>query len=177
MPDGNIICIMRGSNGGKRDPSNKLPSRKWISISKDGGHKWSKPEPWAYSDGELFLSPSSMSELITHSNGRTYWIGNISDTWWLENRDEKINPQANHPRWPLVIGEVDPKTYGIIRDNLVVIDTKQPNEKDVNLSHWHSFEDRQTVNIIITTSRASKGYKSRTPVIYTIGVEAGRPHE
>ena len=45
MPDGNIICIMRGSNGGKSDPSNKLPSRKWISISKDGGHKWSKPEP------------------------------------------------------------------------------------------------------------------------------------
>ncbi|QDU01925.1 hypothetical protein V6x_16080 [Gimesia chilikensis] len=167
MPDGNLICIMRGSNGGKSDPSNKLPSRKWISISRDGGHKWSKPEPWTYSDGELFFSPSSMSELITHSNGRTYWIGNISEK----------NCQANHPRWPLVIGEVDPKTYGIIRDNLVVIDTKQPDEEDVNLSHWHSIEDRQTGHIVITTSRASKGYKSRTPVIYTIGVEGARPQE
>lgn len=167
MPDANLICIMRGSNGGKSDPSNKLPSRKWISVSKDGGHKWSKPEPWTYSDGELFFSPSSMSELITHSNGRTYWIGNISEK----------NCQANHPRWPLVIGEVDPKTYGIIRDNLVVIDTKQPDEEDVNLSHWHSIEDRQTGNIVIPTSRASKGYKSRTPVIYTIGVEGARPQE
>ena len=167
MPDGNIICIMRGSNGGKSDPSNKLPSHKWISVSKDGGHKWSKPEPWTYSDGEEFFSPSSMSELITHSNGRTYWIGNISEK----------NCQANHPRWPLVIGEVDPKTYRIIRDNLVVIDTKQPDEEDVNLSHWHSFEDRQTGNIVITTSRASKGYKSRTPVIYTIGVEEARPQK
>ncbi|WP_291177860.1 sialidase family protein [Gimesia sp.] len=167
MPDGNIICIMRGSNGGKSDPSNKLPSRKWLSVSKDGGHKWSKPEPWTYSDGEQFFSPSSMSELITHSNGRTYWIGNISEK----------NCQANHPRWPLVIGEVDPKTYGIIRENLVVIDTKLPDEEDVNLSHWHSIEDRQTGNIVITTSRASKGYKSRSPVIYTIGVEMARPHE
>jgi len=41
------------------------------------------------------------------------------------------NSQNNHPRCPLVIGEVDPKTYGIIRDNLVVIDTKEPDEEDV----------------------------------------------
>ena len=177
MPDGNIICVMRGSNGGKSDPSNELPSRKWISISKDGGHKWSKPEPWAYSNGELFLSSSSMSELITHSNGRTYWIGNISNSCWLGDCDEILNPEANHPRWPLVIGEVDPKTYGIIRENLIEIDTIKPTEEDVNLSHWHSIEDRQTGDIIITTYRASKGYKSRTPVIYTISVEAGRPQE
>ncbi len=161
MPDGNLICIMRGSNGGKSDPGNKLPSHKWISVSKDGGHKWSLPKPWTYTDGNAFFSPASMSELITHSNGRTYWIGNISQK----------NCQDNHPRWPLVIAEVDPQTYGLMRDNFVVIDTKLPEEEDVNLSHWHSREDRQTGDIILTTSRASKGYKSRTPVIYTVEVE------
>jgi len=157
MPDGNIICIMRGSS----DRSNQLPSHKWISVSKDGGHNWSKPEPWSYSDRKPFFSPASMSELFTHSNGHIYWIGNLS----------KKNCQANHPRWPLIIGEVAPKTYGLIRDSVVVIDTKLPDEEDVNLSHWHSYEDRQTGDIVIPAARASKGYKSRRPVIYTIGVE------
>ena len=102
-----------------------------------------------------------MSELFTHSNGRIYWIGNLSES----------NCRANHPRWPLVIGEVDPKTYGLIRESVLVIDTKQPDERDVNLSHWHSYEDRETGYIIIPTTRASVGYKSRRPVLYVVGVE------
>ncbi len=161
MPDGSIICVMRGSNGGASDKSNKLPSHKWISVSKDGGHKWSKPRPWTYADGKAFFSPASMSELFAHSNGHIYWIGNLS----------KNNCQANHPRWPLVIGRVDPKTYGLVRDSLLAIDTKRPDEDDVNLSHWHAFEDRPTGDIVIPMSRASKGYKSRRPVLYRIGVE------
>jgi hypothetical protein len=102
-----------------------------------------------------------MSELFTHSSGRVYWIGNISDR----------NCQANHPRWPLVIGEVDPDTHGLVRESILVIDTRQPDEEDVNLSHWHSFEDRETGDIVITTARASKGYKSRQPVVYVVSVE------
>jgi hypothetical protein len=160
MPDGTILCVMRGSNGGPRDRSYQLPSRKWVSISKDGARTWSEPRPWAYSDGQLFFSPASMSELIAHSSGRIFWIGNISDA----------NCRANHPRWPLVMAEVDPKTYGLIRDTLLVIDTKQPDEDDVNLSHWHIYEDRPTGDFIIPTTRASKGYKSRTPVLYVVGV-------
>lgn len=108
-----------------------------------------------------------MSELINRSNGCIHGIGNISDK----------NSHTNHSHRLLLKAKVDPKKHGIIRDNLVVIDTKQPDEEDVNLSHWHSFEDRQTGNIVITTSRASKSYKSRTPVIYMIGVEGARTNE
>jgi hypothetical protein len=161
LPDGKILCVMRGSNGGPRDPAFKWPSYKWLSVSADGGYTWSEPRPWTYSSGEPFFSPASMSELFTHSSGRVYWIGNISDR----------NCQANHPRWPLVIGEVDPDTHGLVRESILVIDTRQPDEEDVNLSHWHSFEDRETGDIVITTARASKGYKSRQPVVYVVSVE------
>ncbi len=160
MPNGSILCVMRGSNGGRRDPRYEWPSHKWNCVSEDGGHTWSEPKPWTYAGGEPFFSPASMSELFTHSNGRVYWIGNLSDR----------NCRANHPRWPLVIGEVDPKTYGLIRERILVIDNKQPDEPDINLSHWHSYEDRETRDIIITTTRASSGYKSRHPVVYVVGV-------
>jgi len=161
MSEGNILCVMRGSNGGGKDRNYKWPSYKWKCVSKDGGYTWSEPDPWRYADGEPFFSPASMSELFTHSNGRTYWIGNLSES----------NCRANHPRWPLVIGEVDPKTNGLIRESVFVIDTKQPDERDVNLSHWHSYEDRETGDIIIPTTRASAGYKSRRPVLYVVGVQ------
>ena len=160
LPDGSILCVMRGSNGGPRDASYEWPSHKWASVSRDGGHTWSEPEPWTYADGEAFFSPASMSELFAHSNGKIYWIGNLSEH----------NCRANHPRWPLVIGEVDPETRGLIRDSVLIIDTKQPDEDDVNLSHWHAFEDRETGDIVIPTARASKGYKSRQPVVYVVGV-------
>lgn len=161
LPDGRILCVMRGSNGGPRDSSHQWPSHKWVSLSQDGGHTWTEPEAWTYSDGRPFFSPASMSELFTHSNGRIYWIGNLSQE----------NCRANHPRWPLVIGEVDPKTCGLIRDTVLLIDTKQPDEDDVNLSHWHTFEDRSTGHIVVPMARASKGYKSRRPAVYVIGVK------
>jgi hypothetical protein len=158
--DGTILCVMRGSNGGPRDPSFRWPSHKWVSTSRDGGHRWSRPEPWTYSDGEPFFSPASMSELFTHSSGRVYWIGNLSAT----------NCRANHPRWPLVIGEVDGDHHRLIRESVLVIDSKSPNEPDVNLSHWHSFEDRESGDIVIPMARATGDYTSREPVVYVIGV-------
>ncbi len=161
LPDGRILCVMRGSNGGPRDASCAWPSHKWVCLSEDGGHTWSKPEPWTYVDGEPFFSPASMSELFAHSNGRIYWIGNLSET----------NCQANHPRWPLMIGEVDRDTGRLIRDTVLTIDTKQVDEEDVNLSHWHCFEDREAGDIVLPMARASKDYKSRHPVVYTIRVE------
>jgi len=161
LPDGKILCVMRGSNGGPRDQSFQWPSHKWVSVSEDGGYTWSEPKPWAYSDGKPFFSPASMSQLFTHSNGRIYWIGNLSER----------NCRGMHPRWPLVTGEVDPKTHGLIRESVLVIDRKQPDEEGVNLSHWHSFEDRETRDIVIPMARASKDYKSIHPVTYVIGVK------
>ena len=154
---------MRDARQQRRPSGSRLqvPSYKWASTSQDGGHTWSTPVPWTYADGEPFFSPASMSQLFTHSSGHIYWIGNLSEE----------NCCANNPRWPLVIGEVDPKSRGLIRESVLTIDTKQPNEQDVNLSHWHCYEDRETGDIVVPMARASEGYKSRHPVVYVIGCE------
>lgn len=161
LPDGRVLCVMRGSNGGSKDRNYQWPSYKWCSTSTDGGKTWTDPKPWTYSSGENFYSPASMSMFFEHSSGRILWIGNVSDQ----------NCRANHPRWPLVMGEVDPKTGGLIKESVITIDTKRPDEDDVNLSHWHAIEDRKTGDIHLPMSRASKGYKSRRPVLYVVDVK------
>ena len=108
FPDGDILMVMRGSNGGSNDPKHILDSYKWYSYSKDGGYSWSPPKPWMCDDNTIFYSPSSCSQLIEHSNGKYYWIGNVS------NR----NAEGNLPRWPLVIGEVNPDDYMLIKDSV-----------------------------------------------------------
>jgi lysophospholipase L1-like esterase len=153
LPDGRILMVMRGSNGGKDDPKQQLPSYKWSSVSKEGGRTWSKAEPWAYNDGRPFFSPSSMSTLFKHSTGRFFWVGNILAT----------NCAGNLPRWPLVAGEVDPKSLRLIRQSQLVVDTEQPSDKPqgrLDISHVTLFEDRQTYEIVLTYPRAHRGYKS-----------------
>jgi hypothetical protein len=63
-----------------------------------------------------------MSQLLTHSSGRIFWIGNISSA----------NCRGNHPRHPLVIGEVDPESLLLTRDSVVELDRVQPDEGDVD---------------------------------------------
>ena len=148
MPDGRILCVMRGSNGLKNDPQYQLPSHKWYCVSDDGGFHWSKPEPWHYSNGEPFHSPSSMSQLIMHSNGRYYWVGNISPS----------NCQGNSPRWPLVAGEVDPKTMMLIKESVITIDTRSLDEPaGMQLSNFYAFEDRRTGDIVLPMQRWQPG--------------------
>lgn len=160
MPDGRLLCVMRGSNGGSKDPKCELPSYRWYSVSKDGGYHWTKPEPWTYDDGTPFFSPSSMSQLLKHSSGRYFWVGNLSLT----------NCKGNNPRFPLVIGEVDPKSHRLIKNTVLVIDTKQSDEPGVNLSHWWGLEDRATGEIEIVGARHSSDYTKSSPVMYRIGV-------
>ena len=161
MPDGRVLCVMRGSNGGSKDPECKLPSYRWCAVSNDGGYRWSKPEPWTDDDGTPFFSPSSMSQLLRHSNGRHFWIGNRSDA----------NCRGNHPRHPLVIGEVDATSLRLIRRSLLAIDDKRPDEQDINLSHWWGFEDRATGDIVIAGARHTAGYRGAQPYLWRIGVE------
>jgi len=92
---------MRGSNGGALDKSFSIPGYKWFSISKDGGYNWSSPEALRYDDGSDLFSPSSMSRLIKRTDGKIYWVGNITDT----------NPKGNNPRNVLAIGEIDQTNY------------------------------------------------------------------
>lgn len=160
MSDGRLLCVMRGSNGGSKDPMHCVPSYKWYSVSSDDGDTWTKPEPWTYDDGKPFFSPSAMSQLLKHSSGRCFWIGNISPS----------NCRENAPRYPLVIGEVDSRTLRLIESTVLVIDTKRPDEPGVNLSHWWGFEDRPTHDIVLAGRRCSEGYKTSTPVTYRISV-------
>ena len=66
--------VLRGSN----DRRPELPSWRWIAFSSDGGRRWTPPEPWTYDQGEAFFSPSACSQLLRHSSGRLFWLGNIN---------------------------------------------------------------------------------------------------
>ncbi len=148
-----ILMIMRGSNHSRPD----LPAYRWMSISNDGGRSFSEPVPWRYDNGELFFSPSSMSQLLSLSDGRLLWIGNISER----------NCNGNNPRYPLVLGEVDKQTGLLIRDSVTLIDTKREDENQgVSLSNFYARQDRQTKELVLHIWRyAAKGPASE-PVNY-----------
>jgi hypothetical protein len=153
LNDGRIMMIMRGSNGGKLDPENRLPSYKWLSVSNDGGESWSKPEQWTFDDGSIFYSPSSMSALFKHSGGRCFWIGNLSF----------VNCRNNLPRFPLVMAEVNTETLKLIRSSLLVVDTQKQEDLTkgrLDISHMALIEDRETKDIILTYPRNTNAYKS-----------------
>jgi len=139
LEDGTILAVMRGSNG----PEGIIPSYRWCAFSKDKGRSWSKPEPWSYSGGEKFFSPSSCSQLL--SNGkRLFWIGNITPE----------NPRGNEPRYPLVAGEVDMQTGLLLKDTIIEIDTKQAQEDPhLTLSNLYARFDRQSGDIKLYMSR------------------------
>jgi len=159
MPDGRVLMVLRGSND--RKPA--LPGYRWRAVSTDGGHTWSSPQPWTYADGKPFHSPSSCSQLLRHSNGRTYWIGNIAPS----------NPRGNHPRYPLVIGEVDPKTLGLVRESICTIDDRRPKDPPtLQISNFHAREDRVTRQIVVHCSPFNRphpltGNATRTKLDWT----------
>ena len=153
FPDGRILMVMRGSNGGKADPRCELPSYKWFAVSQDGGETWSTPGPWIFEDGQTFFSPSSMSALFRHSSGRCFWAGNLSEH----------NCQGNLPRWPLVVGEVDMRSLKLVHSSVLTVDTQQPQDKTrgrLDLSHLTLLEDRETKQIILSYPRSYNAYKS-----------------
>jgi hypothetical protein len=161
LPDGRILCVMRGSNGGRRDSDCQWPAYKWRSVSGDGGRTWSPAEPWKYSDGSEWHSPSSMSQLITYHDGRVFWIGNLSDK----------NCCANSPRHPLVIAQVDPVSLGLLKETVLSIDSLGAEDtQGLNLSHWLAYEDRQTGDLVIPMRRWTGDYKKFHGVEYILGV-------
>lgn len=140
VADGKILMVLRGSNMRKKE----LPGYKWYSVSEDDGRTWSKVRPWTYTNAERFFSPSSCSQLIKHSSGRLFWLGNICHD----------NPDGNLPRHPFVIGEVDQASLLLKKETLVVIDDVQNGENpDMRLSNFHAYEDRLTHEIVICMPR------------------------
>jgi hypothetical protein len=140
LADGRIIMVMRGSN----DNRPELPGYRWYAESSDGGQTWSKPEPWVFSDGIAFFSPSSCSQLLRHPNGRLYWIGNICE----------MNPEGNSPRYPIVIGEIDERSGRLERESVSIIDTRREGESPhLTLSNFYAREDRETGGIVLHMTR------------------------
>ncbi|MEY2880259.1 MAG: hypothetical protein RLZZ15_2639 [Verrucomicrobiota bacterium] len=140
LADGRLLMVLRGSNGGK--PA--LPGRRWAAWSRDAGRTWTAPAPWTYADGDDFFSPSACSQLVPHSSGRLFWIGNIVPQ----------NPAGNQPRTPLVIGEVDVRSGLLRRDTVRVIDERQPGDSPLlALSNFSAREDRETAEIVVNLSR------------------------
>jgi hypothetical protein len=140
LADGRLIVVMRGSN----DRKQQLPGYRWISYSHDGGWHWTPPAPWTYSSGESFYSPSSCSQLLRHSNGKLYWLGNIC----------RENPDNDLPRRPFYVGEVDQNTGLLIRDSLILVDDRQPGDDEIlALSNFYAREDRETRQIALHMTR------------------------
>jgi len=140
LADSSILMVMRGSN----DVRPELPGYRWVTFSQDGGQTWSEAKPWTYTDGETFHSPSSMSQLLRYSDGRLFWMGNIC----------RNNPVGNNPRYPLILGKVDPETGLLIRDSVTVIDDRRPDESEyLTLSNFYLREDRETGELLLHMTR------------------------
>ena len=140
LTDGSLLMVMRGSN----DASPMLPGHKWMARSHDGGQTWSTAEPWTYTDGTAFHSPSACSQLIPHSGGRLLWMGNICPQ----------NPRGNNPRYPIILGEVDRESGLLIRDTVAVIDDRQADENErLTLSNFYVREDRETGELLLHLPR------------------------
>ncbi|MFA5649887.1 MAG: sialidase family protein [Proteiniphilum sp.] len=140
--NGHFAMVSRGSNLGRLD----LPCHAWVSFSEDYCRTWSEPEPLGYSNGESFFVTTAHSTLIkSRVNGKTYWIGNL----------QHENPRASIPRYPLVIGEVDLDNFGVIKETVVEIDTRQPEDggENMQLSNFSILESDERAEIIVVLTR------------------------
>lgn len=159
LDDGRLLMVLRGSN----DRRPELAGLRWFSCSSDGGRQWTTPQPWSYTDGEAFFSPSSCSQLLRHSSGRLFWLGNIAP----------VNPRGNRPRYPFVIGEVDRRSGLLLRNSVRTIDTLQTGEDpNLSLSNFFAREDRRTGRIAVHMTRlfAGSGAWSGDAYLYDVTV-------
>jgi len=155
LASGDLLVVMRGSN----QKRSELPAHKWFSLSSDGGMTFTDPQPWTYDDGVAFHSPSSCSQLQPLRDGRLLWLGNICEQ----------NANANSPRYPLVLGEVDRQTGRLLRDSVSIIDDKAEDESPyVTLSNFYLREDFQTGELLLYLSRLfSQDYRVDRQVDWT----------
>lgn len=130
--------------GEEYDVKPHLPGYRWFSICDARRDAWSPAQPWTYTDGGPFHSPSSCSQLLHHSSGRLLWIGNLYGE----------NPRGNRPRYPLVMAEVDTETGLVIRDSVTAIEDRAPGESErLTLSNFHALEDRDSGEVLVTLPR------------------------
>ncbi len=144
LKNGNLLMIMRGSNAGL--DIEKTPGRKWFSLSRDGGLTWDDVRDMRYDTGEQFYSPATIHKTIRSSKtGKLYWVGNINDA--------PVN--ANGPRYPLQIVEIDEEKPSFKKDTVTLIDDRDPehDSEALQLSNFSLLEDRETRNMEIYLTR------------------------
>jgi hypothetical protein len=135
-----VLMVLRGSN----DKDHSLPGYKWFSISTDSGRTFPPAQPWTFTNRRNFFSPSATSQLLSHPNGKIYWLGNITPE----------NPKGNRPRYPFVLGEVDRQSGLLIESSLRQIDNRRPQDHELlTLSNFHAIVDRPTRDIRLFMTR------------------------
>jgi len=143
LADGRVLVVWRGSD------TPVTAGRKWFSVYDDGGMTLSRVQELKYDDGSRFYSPSSFHRMIRHSiTGKLYWTGNICQN----------PPTSNHPRYPLVIAEVDEAIPALKRSTVTIIDDRQPQDsKFLQLSNFSLLENRETHNLELYLTRLGAG--------------------
>jgi len=139
---GRFAMVTRCSNSGRPE----LPGYARISFSEDYCRTWSEPKPFTYADGGNFFVPTACSTIFkSGKSGRIYWIGNLTET----------NPNGSYPRFPLVIGEVDLESFGLIRNTVTIIDTRHPEIEGplVQLSNFKIMENVEAKEILVVLTR------------------------
>ena len=152
LDDGRILCVVRTSTGFVPEFEKRgIAMRRYRATSRDGGRSWEDIRPLGFDDGGALNSPSAYSEFLRSSNnGKWYWIGNIL-------------PEPTHggcdPRYPLQIAELDPKTLGIKRDTVTVIQDRPADEPPlVRYSNFRVYEERGSNDFVLLMTQ---GYSEK----------------
>ncbi len=156
---GRFAMVTRCSNTGRPE----LPGYAWISFSDDYCRNWSVLKPFTYADGGNFFVPTAHSTLFkSRKSGLVYWIGNLNET----------NPKGSHPRYPLVIAEVDLESFGLKRHTVTIIDTRYPGVEDplVQLSNFSVMENVEAGEILVVCTRREGANTAIHPSWYRINL-------
>lgn len=149
LREGALLLAMRGQNDcAGADPWRgkvESPGRTWISVSRDGGSTWDFPTDLRYDTGEQFYSPAALSRLIrARRTGKLYWFGNITPA----------PPRGCHPRYPLVMAEVDETIPALKKDSVATIADRDPQRDSpmVQFSNFCLLDNRETGDIELYVS-------------------------
>lgn len=143
LADGRLAMVLRGDNGAYPE----RPGYKWLCLSEDEGHSWSKPVPFGCSEGAPIESGSNGCALFrSWTDGQIYWIGNLA-------RDGE-RAKANWPRSPLVIAQVQEEPFALRRETIIEIDRRRPGEPPLTqMSNFRFYQDRVTGEVVVFVSR------------------------
>jgi arylsulfatase A len=140
LTDGRVLIVWRVTR------YKDSPACKYYGVSSDGGLTFTKPRPFTYSNGANFFSTSTFHRLFRSSKTKKlYWIGNIAP-------EKPTN--AGHPRYPLIIGEIDEETLGLKKETVTEVDTRHEGEgKMLQLSNFWIIEHSKTHELEVYLTR------------------------